>query len=44
MLGQCSEFWNSSSKKWLEDNDKKFDSVYVLNEKKSVVAERFVNN
>ena len=41
-FGQVSEFYNSSSKDWLEDNDTKMYLTYVLNEKKSVDAERFV--
>ena len=35
-----SEFYNSSFKKWLKDNDIKMYSIY--NEEKSVVAERFI--
>ena len=35
-----SEFYNSSFKKWLEDNDIRMYSTY--NEGKSVVAERFI--
>ena len=35
-----SEFYNSSFKKWLKDNDIEIHSVY--NEGKSVVAERFI--
>ena len=35
-----SEFYNSSFKKWLKDNDIEMYSIY--NEGKSVVAERFI--
>ena len=35
-----SEFYNSSVKKWLKDNDIEMYSIY--NEGKSVVAERFI--
>ena len=35
-----SEFYNSSVKKWLKDNDIEIYSIY--NEGKSVVAERFI--
>ena len=35
-----SEFYNSSVKKWLKDNDTETYSIH--NEEKSVVAERFV--
>ena len=35
-----SEFYNSSFKKWLEDNDIEMYSIH--NEWKSVVAERFI--
>ena len=37
-----SEFYNSSFKKWLKDNDIKMHSLH--NERKSVVAERFIRN
>ena len=35
-----SEFYNSSFKKWLKDNDIEMYSIH--NEEKSVVAERFI--
>ena len=35
-----SEFYNSSLKKWLKDNDIEISSIH--NEGRSVVAERFV--
>ena len=35
-----SEFYNSSFRKWLKDNDIKMSSIH--NEGKSVVAERFI--
>ena len=35
-----SEFYNSSFKKWLKDNDVEMYSIH--NERKSVVAERFI--
>ena len=35
-----SEFYNSYFKKWLKDNDTEMYSIH--NEKKSVVAERFI--
>ena len=35
-----SEFYNSSLKKWLKDNDIEISSIH--NERRSVVAERFV--
>ena len=35
-----SEFYNSSFKKWLQDNDIEMYSTH--NERKSVVAERFI--
>ena len=35
-----SEFYNSSIKKWLKDNNTKMSSIH--NEGKSVVAERFI--
>ena len=37
-----SEFYNSSFKKWLKDNDIEMYSIH--NEGKSVVAERFIRN
>ena len=37
-----SEFYNSSFKKWLKNNDIKMHSLH--NERKSVVAERFIRN
>ena len=40
MVDQGSEFYNSSFKKWLEDNDIEMYSTY--NEGKSVAAERFI--
>ena len=39
-VDQGSEFYKSSSKKWLKDNDIKMYSTY--NEGKSVAAERFI--
>ena len=39
-VDQGSEFYNSSFKKWLKDNDIKMYSTY--NEGKSVVAQRFI--
>ena len=39
-VDQGSEFYNSSFKKWLEDNDIKMYSTY--NEGKSFVAKRFI--
>ena len=39
-VDQGSEFYNSSFKKWLQDNDIKMYSAH--NEEKSVVAERFL--
>ena len=39
-VDQGSEFYNSSFKKWLEDNDMKMYSTY--DEGKSVVAKRFI--
>ena len=35
-----SKFYNSSFKKWLKDND--IELYSILNEEKSVVAERFI--
>ena len=35
-----SEFYNSSFKKWLKDNDIEMHSIH--NEWKSVIAERFI--
>ena len=40
MIDEGSEFYNSSFKIWLEDNDKKMYSSY--NEGTSVAAERFI--
>ena len=37
-----SEFYNSSFKKWLKDND--IEIYWINNEGKSVVAERFIRN
>ena len=37
-----SEFYNSSFKNWLKDNDIEMDSIH--NEEKSVVAERFIRS
>ena len=37
-----SEFYNSSFKKWLKDND--IEIYSINNEGKSVVAERFIRN
>ena len=37
-----SEFYNSSFKKWLKDNDIEMYSTH--NERKSVAAERFIRN
>ena len=39
-VDQGSEFYNSSFKKWLKDNDIRMYSTY--NEGKSVLAERFI--
>ena len=39
-MDKGSEFYNNSSKKWLENNDIEMYSIH--NEGKSVVAERFV--
>ena len=39
-VDQGNEFYNSSFKKWLDDNDIKMYSTY--NKEKSVVAERFI--
>ena len=39
-VDQGSEFYSSSFKKWLDDNDIKMYSTY--NKGKSVVAERFI--
>ena len=41
-VDKSSEFYSSSFKKWLEDNDIKMYSTH--NERKSVVAERFIRN
>ena len=40
MVNKGSEFYNSSFKKWLKDNDIEMYSIH--NEEKSVVAERFI--
>ena len=42
MVNKGSEFYNSSFKKWLKDNDIEMYSIH--NEEKSVVAERFIQN
>ena len=39
-MDKGSEFYNSSFKKWLKDNDIKMQSIH--NEGKSVLAERFI--
>ena len=39
-VDKCSEFYNSSFKKWLKDNDVEMHSTH--NEEKSIVAERFI--
>ena len=39
-VDEGSEFYNSSFKKWLKDNDIEMYSIH--NEGKSVVAERFI--
>ena len=39
-VGKGSEFYNNSFKKWLKDND--IEMYSIPNERKSVVAERFV--
>ena len=41
-VGKGSEFYNSSFKKWLKDND--IEIYSINNEGKSVVAERFIRN
>ena len=38
LIGEGSEFYNSSSKRWLKDNDIEINSKY--NEGRSVVAEK----
>ena len=40
MVNKGSEFYDSSFKKWLKDNDIEMYSIH--NEEKSVVAERFI--
>ena len=40
MVNKGSEFYNSSFKKWLKDNDIEMCSIH--NKGKSVVAERFI--
>ena len=39
-MGKRIEFYNSSFKKWLKDNDIEMNSIH--NEGKSVLAERFI--
>ena len=39
-MGKRIEFYNSSFKKWLKDNDTEMNSIH--NEGKSVLAERFI--
>ena len=39
-VNECSEFYNSSFKKWLEENHIEIYSTY--NEEKAVAAERFI--
>ena len=40
MFDKGSEFFNNSFKKWLKDNEIEMYSTY--NERKSVIAERFI--
>ena len=42
LIGEGSEFYNSSSKRWLKDNDIEINSKY--NEGRSVVAEKIYQN